>query len=222
MHIILGGTSGLGLEMAQQLRKNGKRVLVLGKTHNAQEHGEGFPLDVYYSEQVEAAPARIEQILSGDTIEQFVWAAGYGWRGNFEDQLDARSMAEVNFAGALPLVQWAWRKMARQHQKSVLTIIGSTSSVKARGDEAVYVATKHAQAGLARSLGMQADEQKLPLKVALFLPGAMKTPFWDGRELPVDYLFFNDPTKVAAHIINAVNHQQQPFLEWALPKGTLT
>ena len=222
MHIILGGTSGLGLEMAQQLRKNGKRVLVLGKTHNAQEHGEGFPLDVYYSEQVEAAPARIEQILSGDTIEQFVWAAGYGWRGNFEDQLDARSMAEVNFAGALPLVQWAWRKMARQHQKSVLTIIGSTSSVKARGDEAVYVATKHAQAGLARSLGMQADEQKLPLKVALFLPGAMKTPFWDGRELPVDYLFFNDPTKVAAHIINVVNHQQQPFLEWALPKGTLT
>ena len=189
MHIILGGTSGLGLEMARQLRKNGKRVLVLGKTHNAQEHGEGFPLDVYYPEQVET---------------------------------DARSMAEVNFAGPLPLVQWAWRRMARQNQKSVLTIIGSTSSVKARGDEAVYVATKHAQAGLARSLGMQADEQKLPVKVALFLPGAMKTPFWNGRELPVDYLFFNDPAKVAAHIINAVNHQQQPFLEWALPKGTLT
>lgn len=222
MHIILGGTSGLGLEMARQLRKNGKRVLVLGKTHNAQEHGEGFPLDVYYSEQVEAAPARIEQILGGDAIEQFVWAAGYGWRGNFEDQPDARSMAEVNFAGPLPLVQWAWRKMAHQNQKSVLTIIGSTSSVKARGDEAVYVATKHAQAGLARSLGMQADEQKLPVKVALFLPGAMKTPFWNGRELPVDYLFFNDPAKVAAHIITAVNHQQQPFLEWALPKGTLT
>ena len=65
MHIILGGTSGLGLEMARQLRKNGKRVLVLGKTHNTHEHGEGFPLDVYYPEQVEAAPARIEQILSG-------------------------------------------------------------------------------------------------------------------------------------------------------------
>ena len=168
MHIILGGTSGLGLEMARQLRESGKRVLVLGKTHNTQQHGEGFQLDVYYPEQVEAAPARIEQILGSDAIEQFVWAAGYGWRGNFEDQPDARSMAEVNFAGALPLVQWAWRKMARQDQKSVLTIIGSTSSVKARADEAVYVATKHAQAGLARSLGMKADEQKLPVKVALF------------------------------------------------------
>ena len=221
MHIILGGTSGLGREMARQLRESGKRVLVLGKTHNTQEHGEGFQLDVYYLEQVEAAPAQIEQILGDDNVEQFVWAAGYGWRGNFEDQSDARSMAEVNFAGALPLVQWAWRKMAQQNQKSVLTIIGSTSSVKARADEAVYVATKHAQAGLARSLGMQADEQKLPVKVALFLPGAMKTPFWNGRELPADYVFFNDPAKIATHIINAIEHQQQPYLEWPLPKGTL-
>ena len=221
MHIILGGTSGLGLEMAKQLRERGERVLVLGKTHNPQKHGEGFPLDVYYSDQVESASARIEQILNGDDIDQFVWAAGYGWRGNFEDQPSVRSMAEVNFSGALPLVQWTWRKMSTQNRKSVLTIIGSTSSVKARSDEAVYVATKHAQAGLARSLGMQADEQKLPVRVALFLPGAMKTPFWNGRDLPADYMFFNDPAKIATHIINAIDCQQQPFLEWALPKGTL-
>lgn len=222
MHIILGGTSGLGLEMAKQLRKRGDRVLVLGKTYDPQRHGEGFPLDVlYYSDQVEAASARIEQILNGDDINQFVWAAGYGWRGNFEDQPSVRSMAEVNFSGALPLVQWAWRKMSTQNRKSVLTIIGSTSSVKARSDEAVYVATKHAQAGLARSLGMQTDEQKLPVRVALFLPGAMKTPFWNGRDLPADYVFFNDPAKIATHIINAIDCQQQPFLEWALPKGTL-
>ena len=69
MHIILGGTSGLGLEMARQLKENGKRVLALGKTHNAQEHGEGFSLDVYYPEQVAAAPARIEQILGGDEVK---------------------------------------------------------------------------------------------------------------------------------------------------------
>ncbi len=69
MHIILGGTSGLGLEMARQLKENGKRVLALGKTHNAQEHGEGLSLDMYYPEQVAAAPARIEQILGGDEVK---------------------------------------------------------------------------------------------------------------------------------------------------------
>ena len=69
MYIILGGTSGLGLEMARQLKENGKRVLALGKTHNAQEYSEGFSLDMYYPEQVAAAPARIEQILGGDEVK---------------------------------------------------------------------------------------------------------------------------------------------------------
>ena len=110
--------------------------------------------------------------------------------------------------------------MAQQRIRSTLTVIGSTSSIKARGDEAVYVATKHAQAGLARSLALQADEQHLPIRVALFLPGAMKTPFWRGSR-PDDYAFFNDPAKVAEHILTAVNMQHQTFLEWPLPKGTL-
>lgn len=220
MHIILGGTSGLGWEMAQQLRAAGRRVVVLGKTHVPTQHGEGLALDVYYPEQVAAAPEAIERLLGGERIEQFVWAAGYGWRGDFEAQTDVRAMAEVNFAGPLPLIQWAWQRMITQDASSTLTIIGSTSSVKARADEAVYVATKHAQAGLARSLGLQAEEQRLSVKVALFLPGAMKTPFWWGRE-PSDYVLFNDPVKVAAHILDATRQQQQPFLEWALPKGTL-
>ena len=64
MHIILGGTSGLGLEMAKQPTETCDRVLVLGKTYDLQKHGEGFPLDVYYSDQVESASARIEQILT--------------------------------------------------------------------------------------------------------------------------------------------------------------
>lgn len=222
MHIILGGTSGLGWEMAEQLRRAGKSVLVLGKTHDAARHGEGLALDVYYPESVQAAIDQLQQRLGNDDIEQFVWATGYGWRGNFEDQSDARSMAEVNFAGALPLVQWAWRRMIRQSATSTLVVIGSTSSIKARADEAVYVATKHAQAGLARSLALQAEGQHLPVRVALFLPGAMKTPFWNGRELPHDFTSFNDPVKVAEHILTAIAHQAQPFLEWPLPKGTLT
>lgn len=222
MHIILGGTSGLGWEMAEQLRRAGKSVLVLGKTHDAARHGEGLALDVYYPESVQEAIHQLQRRLGDEMIEQFVWATGYGWRGHFEDQSDARAMAEVNFAGALPLVQWAWTRMIRQSATATLTIIGSTSSIKARSDEAVYVATKHAQAGLARSLGLQASEQHLPVRVALFLPGAMKTPFWDNRPHPSDYSYFNDPVKVAEHIIHAVASQAQPFLEWPLPKGTLT
>ena len=40
------------------------------------------------------------------------------------------------------------------------------------------------------------------------------------RKIMAD-IIFNDPAKIATHIINAIDCQQQPFLEWALPKGTL-
>ena len=80
-------------------------------------------------------------------------AAGYGWRGNFENQPSVRSMAEVNFSGALPLVQWAWRKMSTQNRKSVLTIIGSTSSVKARSDESCVCCDEARSSGFGAKFG---------------------------------------------------------------------
>lgn len=221
MHIILGGTSGLGWQLAVQLRQRGQRVVVLGRTYDATQHGEGFELDVYYADQVTHAVQRLQDVATGQQLDQFVWAAGYGWRGDFQDQPDARAMADVNFAGPLPLVQWAWRRMAAQSKPSTVTVIGSTSSITPRADEAVYVATKHAQAGLARSLGLQAAAQHMPVRVALFLPGAMKTPFWEWRQKPADYAHFNDPANVARHIITAVDQQYQTYLEWPLPKGTL-
>ncbi|PID33239.1 hypothetical protein CR969_01760 [Candidatus Saccharibacteria bacterium] len=220
MHIILGGTSGLGYQLALLLRQQGKQVLVLGKSHDEQQHGDGFVLDIYHPDQVEKALAKLDEMLADQPLEGFVWSAGYGWRGNFEDQSDAYAMAQVNYAGALPVVQWAWRRMIKQSVKSNLIVIGSTSSVKPRPDEAVYVSTKHAQAGLARSLGMQADRDNLPVRVSFFLPGAMKTPFWDGRR-PNDYDYFNDPAKIARHIVQATDHQAQHYLEWAFPKGSL-
>lgn len=111
--------------------------------------------------------------------------------------------------------------MIAQTNPSHLTVIGSTSSIKPRADEAVYVATKHAQAGLAKSLGLAAEADQLSVKVALFLPGGMKTGFWGGRDKPPEYDTFNDPTKVASEIIREVDSQTEYYLEKRFPKGTL-
>ncbi len=86
--------------------------------------------------------------------------------------------------------------------------------------ELLYVATKHAQAGLAQSLGMQADEQKLPVRVALFLPGAMKTPFWNGRDLPADICFQRSCENCYARI-NAIGVNNNSFQNGRYLKNTL-
>ena len=220
MHIVLGGTSGLGLELTDQLRANGARVLVVGRFYDEQRHGEGFELDLYDRGAVNWSVEELDRRLLGEVLESFIWSAGYIWRGDFAGQSEVRSMAEVNFAGALPLAQWAWKRMQTQEITGKMIVISSTSGVKPRPDEAVYAATKHAQVGFARCLGMEAEERGENARVLLCLPGAMKTPFWNGQE-PNDYASFNDPKKVAETIIAAMNDQQQAYAELAMPHGTL-
>lgn len=220
MHIVLGGTSGIGLELANRLRSSGSRVLVVGRYYDGEQHGEGFELDLYNREAVDWAQGELEHRMTNEALESFIWSAGYIWRGNFGEQSHVRSMAEVNFAGALPLVQWAWNRLLAQETAGKMVVISSTSGVKPRADEAVYAATKHAQVGFARCLGLEAEQQRKPAQVLLCLPGAMKTPFWNGQE-PEDYATFNDPKKVADKILATMSEQNVPYLELPMPHGSL-
>lgn len=220
MHIILGGTSGLGQELALQLRERGERVLALGKTHNNEQHGEGLGMDLSDKTSVERAIQELEERVGNETIESFYWCAGYGFRGNFGEQPTPELMATVNFAGALPMVQWVWNKMLKQDVLSNLVIVSSTSGLKPRPDEAVYVATKYAQTGLGRSLGLEAKRLNEKARVTLFFPGGMRTPFWNGRE-PQGYDEYNDPKKVAAKMLETVANQTEHYEELAIERGSL-
>ena len=101
---------------------------------------------------------------------------------------------------------------------SNFVVISSSSGVKPRSDEAIYVATKHAQVGFARSLGM--ENQNPNIKVSLFMPGGMQTPFWDKNPTP-DYDSFLDPQKVAGKIMSTINEQGDLFKETEIPRGSL-
>ncbi len=220
MHIILGGTSGLGWELATMLRQRGQRVAVLGHDHHSEQHGEGLGVDLTNSEAVKHAVWELSQLVGDEQIQSFYWSTGFGYRGDFGGQPHPEIMATVNFSGALPIVQWVWNKMKNQLSPSNFIIVSSTSGYKPRADEAVYAGTKHAQAGMARCLGLEARQANLPVRVLLCLPGGMRTPFWDGRE-PEDYAHYNDPRKVAARTLQAVDSQATPYIELIMPRGTL-
>ncbi len=223
MHIILGGTSGLGWEIMSQLRGRGERVLVMGLNYKEQYHGEGLRVDLYDPNSVEQITNQLQAMRSDDHVDSFIWAAGYGYRGNFADQDNVRSMGEVNFAGALPVIQWAWRQMIVQSKPSKFVVLGSVSGIRTRPDNAVYIATKFAQTGFARALGEEAARLDIPVNVHLFVLGGMKTPFWTGWQ-PGDeeYNTFNDPRKVAGKIVETIDTKEGYFTETLIERGTLT
>lgn len=219
MYIILGGTSGLGKEIAAQLRAHDKDVLVLGSSYNADKDGEGIVVDLADAQSVEKCVTLLQQQIDHQTIEAFWWVSGYGYNGDFSSQEHPERMAAVNFAGALPLVQFAWKKLLEQ-DRGTLAVVSSTTGERARADEAVYAGTKHAQVGFTRSLGLEAERIGTSAQVALFLPGGMRTPFWDANP-PAAYDSFNDPAKVARKMIDVIKTQEDRYTEESIQRGEL-
>ncbi len=216
MNIILGGTHGLGGEIAKILKESGDSTWVAGRTYDKNVHGNGIAADLSDPDDI----ARVKAELAQVDIDAFYWVAGFGYQGDFADQPGPDIMAEVNFGNALTIIQDVWKHLLSKNTPTKLAIVSSSSGIKARPNEAVYAATKHAQVGFARSLGLESERLGSHIKVSLFLPGGMQTSFWnEGR--PDSYESFLDPGKVAQAIVQDVRAQDDYFYEREIERGSL-
>lgn len=216
MNLILGGTHGLGREIALALQQGGEDTFVVGRSYDKATDGTGAVLDLSDKAAVDA----FVDMFLGKSVYNFYWVSGYGYNGDFAAQTVPERMMDVNFANVLPIAQAIWKKQLKSDKLSHFVVIGSTTGTKARAEEAVYAAAKHAQVGFARSLGLESERLKSKIKVALFLPGGMRTPFWNGKT-PDGYENFLDPKKVAARVVSQTLAQADYFLEDRIERGSL-
>ena len=218
MNIIVGGTHGLGQEISKKLQSLGEETFVVGRSYNETEHGEGLKVDLSKTEEAKGLANTIKGL--GATAINFYWVSGYGYNGDFAEQDSPENMAAVNFGNVLPAAQEAFRSMLKLQEVSHFVVVSSTTGYKARTDEAVYAGTKHAQVGFTRSLGLEAERLQSNIKVTLFKPGGMQTPFWEG-DRPDVYDEFLDPKKVADHMVDVVQRQDTTFYEEVIERGSL-
>lgn len=218
-NIVIGGTHGLGQEIAQNLQSSGEETFAVGRSYNEPEHGEGLRVDLAKIEEAKELANKVAEL--GASAINFYWVAGYGYAGNFAEQRSPEDMAAANFGNVLPIAQRAFQSMATHEESSSFVVVSSTSGYKARANQAVYAGTKHAQVGFARSLGQEAERLQSSVKVALFMPSGIQTPFWDKIDVPANvYDEFLDPRKLATHMLNAVRKQDSTFYEEAIERGS--
>lgn len=215
MNIVVGGTHGLGWEIAKQLRERGEECFVIGRSYNQVDHGAGASLDLANRENVSQFISTHNKLLEG--VDSFYWCAGIGYKGDFSAQEDLLKMIDVNISNILPLLQKVWQNMVSMNKGNII-VVSSSTGIKARTDEALYALTKHAQVGFARSLGLEAERLNINVHVRLVLPGGMQTPFWKGN-LPDGYNGYNNPVKVAALILDGVYKQHNNFEEQIIERG---
>lgn len=190
--LIIGGTTGLGLQLAKKLQANGEEVTVTGRKQPKEE--------VSFRQFDLSAPelaARIDDFVKDfPPVDRLIYAAGYFQEGRITD-LTERQIEEMISVGGRGLIYFMKSLLAKQDQLTELITITSTSQWTPRQKEPVY---NFAKAGAAHFSNAMAEDGRVA-KVLVAGPAGMRTEFWEGIERD-DLDEMLDPAWVADQVID--------------------
>jgi len=119
-----------------------------------------------------------------------------------------RDQINVNLTGAFAVTQ-AFLPAMRERETGHLFFMASVASIQAYPGNAGYCAAKHGLRGLARVVREETKEDGL--RVTTVIPGATRTPTWEGTELPDER--FMAPEDIAQAVVDATELSSRTVVE---------
>ena len=184
---ITGASSGFGKALAEELLKNGHRVIatfrkqIQADSFSASNSGlgTGVVLNVNYSDKIHALIHRI--ITEFGKVDVVVNNAGYGLTGAVEDASDeeVRAQMETNFFGALKVTQ-EFLPHFRKNKSGLFIQISSQAGMVGVSGLGIYNASKFALEGFSEALSRETSH--LGIKVMIVEPGPFRTD-WAGSSM---------------------------------------
>lgn len=228
MVVITGASKGIGYAVAEAFAALGK-PLVLVARDRARLQSSVEILSKKYSVEIipiaadlsihEEVRSLIDKILQlARPVEVLVNNAGSYSPGQLhsesEGQLDF--MIHTNLMSAYHLTRGLLPRMMADHKGYIFNMC-STASITPYLNGGSYCISKFALYGFTKVL----RQEMIPygIKVTAILPGATKTPSWDGVDLPAER--FIDPTDVANAIVQAYTMSAGAVVEEILIRPTL-
>ena len=186
--IVTGSSSGIGLETALVLARNGFTTFAtmrdLGKKAKIESIAskEKLPvhivqLDVTSDSSVSNAVQKITE--QARRIDVVVNNAGYGVMGAFEDVTvgEFRDQYETNVLGVIRVTQAVLPAMRKQRSGRIINISSVVGKIGLPGS-AAYCSSKFALEGLSESLAYELEP--FGISVVIVEPGAIRTNFTSG------------------------------------------
>ncbi len=203
--VIIGGSRGLGEQMARGFVSEGSKVIIASKTKDTLEN---------VAKEIGATPfvvdVRKEQdlIKLADTVtEQFgtidIWINSAGVFKTFSkteliDMERAHELFDINFFGTVFGSRTALNHM-REKGGTIINVLSSAALDATRAKNAkLYAASKWAVRGYVEAL--RGENTDSDVNIYSVYPGGMKTHLHD-EALPADFENFMEPSIVAGKII---------------------
>lgn len=209
--IVIGASSGIGLEVAKRLIDEGWRIGVAARRVELMQ-GIGAvaveKIDVTAEDAIEALQRLISKVGGMDL---FFYASGIG-KQNSELQEDIElATLQTNGVGFTRMIGEAYRYFAKQGHGHVAAIT-SIAGTKGLGPAPSYSATKAMQNVYLQALEQQTNSRGLNIRFTDIRPGFVDTALLNGD---FHYPMMLKPEKVAREIVYAINHQQHiRVIDW--------
>lgn len=183
----MGGTSGIGLNVAERLAAEGMRVGVAGrKVEVMKELQKKYPGQVFYSRidvTDEGAPERLRDLIRRmEGMDVYFHIAGIGYDNDDLDPEKEIATMQTNVVGFTRMLDAAFRYFRDERagfgQIAAITSVAGTNGI---GHLAAYSASKRFQQTYLRALNQLATIQKLHIKFTDIRPGWVRTPLLDDH-----------------------------------------
>ncbi len=209
--VIIGASSGIGLEVARLFIQRGWTVGVAARRLDLLRSigaAEVAQIDVTQAD----APDRLLELVDRlGGMDLFFYSSGIGFQnGQLTPDIELATV-ETNGVGFTRMIGCAYRYFA-QHGGGHIAAISSIAGTKGLGPAPAYSATKAYQATYLQALEQQANARKLNIHVTDIRPGFVDTALLSGMP---NYPMLLKPEKVARDIVRAIEHHKHiRIIDW--------
>lgn len=209
--IVVGATSGIGLEVARLLAKRGYKVGVAGRRverlAEAVKSTEGIVTYRQIDVNDENAPIKLRELIAElGGMDLYFHSSGIGWE-NCELGIDREmKTVETNAVGFTRMVSAAYRWLADNNkEEGRIACITSIARTRGLGAALAYSATKRFQSHYLECLSQQARMRGLKIRITDIRPGFVATDLIAGSHFPLQL----SAESVARTIVKAIEHGKE-------------
>ena len=201
--LITGGTDGLGLSITEALLKEGAIVHTVSRNEQRQSElkNQLNNPNLFTHKADVSSFVEISQIASDiGVIDVLINNAGVWIEGPLGNNApeDISKVFDINSKGVVFTTKAVLPKMVERNSGFIFNI-SSTSGLRGKENQSVYVSSKYAVTGFTESL--KEDLKNSNIKVTGFYPGGMSTQLFGKAGFPKDNADWMDTHKVAQIVV---------------------